>query len=68
VRVHVHIYKVIGKAEKDLDAENTDEASKVALRSAKAGELAFGESDCEYIAIPYEVRQGPAESGDVFSA
>jgi len=56
MNVHVHIYKVIGKAEKNLCAGDTDEASKVALRSAKAGELAFGESECEYIAIPYAIK------------
>ena len=52
--VHVHIYKVIRKAELDVPVTDVKEAMKLALENAKKGELIFGLSDCEFLAEGFD--------------
>lgn len=59
MKVHVHIYRVIAKAEFDIEnAVGLDGASTIALSKAKANELVFSESDCEFITLPFEMKDG----------
>lgn len=55
VKVHTHVYKVVAKAELNLEVENEVEATKEALKIAKRDKLVFGKSDCQFIALPFKV-------------
>lgn len=60
MKIHVHIYKVVAKAEINLVTKDEAEANEEALRIAKRDKLAFGKSDCEFLAISFntEVSNG----------
>jgi hypothetical protein len=49
---HIHLYKVIAKAETDIEADGEEEALKTALE--KKDQLDFGKSDCKIIALDFE--------------
>ncbi len=53
-KYHVHIYKVIAKAEIDTLAYNGIKAKEMALEAVKAGLIKFLDSDCSLIAIEFE--------------
>lgn len=61
--IHIHVYKIAGKAEVDIKTENEFEAKEKALAMMKQGSLKTMESDCEYIAMVMGA-QGEA-TGDV---
>ena len=48
---HIHVYKIGGKAEVDVKAENEVEAKEKALAMMKQGSLTTKASDCHYIAM-----------------
>ena len=48
---HVHVYRVIGKYEKDIDAQNDVEASSKALDMVQSEELELLDRDCDLIAM-----------------
>lgn len=52
--VHVHVYKVIRKAEIDIDETDLKVAMEEALRRAKNSELIFAQSDCEFLAEAFD--------------
>lgn len=55
MKMHIHIYKVLGKAEKDFPADTpAKEAKAKALQEAKEGKLDFNKSDCEFIAMDFK--------------
>lgn len=56
MKTHVHVYKVISKAEIDSDKfDSIKDAEKNALNLAKSNELNFEESDCRFIALGFDV-------------
>ena len=57
-RYHVHLYKVISKAEVGIDAENDTKARQIALEMSKKGKAKFGSPDTDTIAISF----GPDET------
>jgi len=48
---HVHIYKVLSKAELDVEADSSQDARGRALK--KKDRLEFGKSDCKYLALDF---------------
>lgn len=52
---HVHVYKVVAKAEVDTLAYNGIKAKEFALEAVKSKILKMEESDCDLIAIEFEV-------------
>ena len=59
MKVHLHVYKIAAKAEVDLQTDTVEAAQEKALEQAQGHALSFGESDCEYIAIPWNAKGGP---------
>lgn len=56
MKIHIHVYKVILKAEFDSDEfDSVEEAEAVALKLAEFGKLNFGESDCRFMALGFDV-------------
>jgi len=56
MKTHVHVYKVTLKAEIDSDEfDSVEEAEAVALKLAEFGKLNFGESDCKFMALGFDV-------------
>ncbi len=58
MKVHVHVYKVVGKAEIDLKSSSIKKAEQKALRAIKKvknPKCIFGKSDYKYIAIGFDV-------------
>lgn len=58
MKIHVHVYKVILKAEIDFDKDEFDSvevAESTALKLVESGELSLGESDCRFIALGFDV-------------
>lgn len=54
-KYHVHVYKVIGKIEIDIEAETEIIAKTKALKLVKKSKLnTFIKSDCNYIALAFE--------------
>ena len=49
---HIHVYKVKGMVQLDIDVDTPEEARLEALKKAK--EYPLEKSDCEYIAITFE--------------
>ena len=47
--IHVHVYKIAGKAEVDVNAYSSKEATELALKMTS--DLRFGESDCKHLAM-----------------
>lgn len=64
MQIHVHVYKIAGKAEVNITTENEVEAKEKALAMVKQGSLKSGESDCNYIAMVMGA-QGEGLPGDV---
>ena len=54
-KYHVHIYEVIKKMEVDTLAYNEIKAKEMALEAAKQGILTKRKSDCNLIAIEFEL-------------
>lgn len=55
MKYHVHVYKIVAKAEFDFDdVEDEVEARKKALSKAKEDDGLFGESDCKLLALTFE--------------
>jgi len=54
---HIHIYKIIGKAEVDLEKESVQAAQIEALQQAKTDSLQFSKSHCSFIAIASSIRE-----------
>ena len=54
LRAHIHVYKVVARAELNLVVEDEEEAKKEALEIAKRDRLVFGKSDCQFIALSFE--------------
>lgn len=55
---HVHVYKVVGKAEVDFDHSKSislEQREREALDMAKDGKLQFEESDCNFIALGFHI-------------
>jgi len=52
MRFHIHIYKVSGKAEINVDADNPAEAKSIAL--SQRDDLEYGQSECNYIALEFD--------------
>ena len=52
-KYHIHIYKVIGKLEKDIKSTSPEQAKSDALTDVCNG-VEFSESDCKYIAMDFE--------------
>ena len=56
MKIHVHVYKVVTKAEIDSEKFGSiEDAEKNALNLAKSNELNFVESDCRFIALGFEI-------------
>jgi len=56
MKTHVHVYKVISKAEVDSDEfDSVEEAEAVALKLAELGELNFEVSDCRFMLLGFDV-------------
>jgi len=56
MKTHIHVYRVTLKAEVDSDEfESVEDAEKQALKLAESGELNFGESDCKFMALGFDV-------------
>jgi len=56
MKTHVHVYKVISKAEIDSDKfDSIKDAEKNALNLAKSNELNFEGSDCRFIVLGFDV-------------
>ena len=56
MKYHVHIYKVVGKMETDIEAEVASIAKTKALKALKQiknPSALFDKSDCQYIAIAF---------------
>ena len=51
---HIHIYKVLSKAEINIKAISPLVARRKALE--KRGKLKFGKSDCGYLALDFLVK------------
>ncbi|RLG58748.1 MAG: hypothetical protein DRN95_03790 [Candidatus Hydrothermarchaeota archaeon] len=51
-KYHLHVYKVIGKAELDILARDEVEAREKALQLV--GELVFQKSDCKYVVFSFK--------------
>jgi len=61
MKYHIHIYKVIGKMEIDMDAEVASIAKTKALKALKQiknPSSLFGEPDCQYIAMAFRSSGG----------
>jgi len=61
MKYHVHIYKVAGKMEVDIEAKVASIAKSKALKvlkQIKNPSSLFGESDCQYIAIAFRSSGG----------
>lgn len=61
MKVHVHVYKVVGKAEITSERDTVEQAQADALAMLKKVEKPrhlFGKSDCEYIAMAFSVTSG----------
>lgn len=52
MKYHVHIYKVVEKAEINVEAKDEVEAQEKAL--AEKDKLKFSVSDCNYIAMEFK--------------
>lgn len=55
-RYHIHIYKVVGKMEVDIEAKVPSEAKSNALKALKKIKNPtplFGKSDCQYISMAF---------------
>lgn len=50
-KYHVHVYRVVGLRESDIEADSEAEAMATMLRIAKKSKLFWGKSDCKYVAI-----------------
>ena len=56
MKTHVHVYKVISKAEIDSNKfDSIKDAEKNALKLAKTGEANFKDSDCRFIVLGFDV-------------
>ncbi len=51
-KYHVHVYKIVEKAEMNVEAKNEIEAKEKAL--SEISKLKFSLSDCNYIAMEFE--------------
>jgi len=52
---HIHVYKVSGKAEVNVEADSEAEAKKIAADIIKENkDLPFGVSDCNHIILAFE--------------
>lgn len=51
MRVHVHVYSVVSKAEVDCEVRSKKDAMRVALARVESGKVRFGKSDCKYLAM-----------------
>jgi len=66
MKYHVHIYPIHLKAEADIEADNIEEAQRIALQKAKEGELPFYPNNAEgrFTALAWkmldDVKGGPA--------
>ena len=63
MNIHVHVYKVIGKAEITLERDTVEQAQSDALAALKKvgnPRNLFGESDCRYIAMAFKATGGPS--------
>lgn len=49
---HVHVYKVVGMVQLDVDADTKEKARLEALAEVK--ERTLEKADCEYIALTFE--------------
>jgi hypothetical protein len=57
-KFHVHIYEVSKQYETNLEAENDEEARKIALEMVKTGKpklLELKKTDCKHIVIDFEI-------------
>lgn len=52
MKYHIHVYKVSGKAELDVEAVDAVEARRKALEVRD--KLGYSESDCSYVAVDVE--------------
>lgn len=52
---HIHIYKILSKAELNIRADSPQDARRRALE--KRDKLKFGKSDCRYLALDFPVKQ-----------
>lgn len=51
---HIHVYRIAGKAEFDIRAENKSEARAKALKLAKSKKTFFRSPDCKFIALDFD--------------
>jgi len=61
VKYHIHIYRVVGMAECDVEADVPSKAKAQALKALKKTDRAdrlFGKSDCKYIAVAFRNKGG----------
>ncbi len=56
-KFHVHVYKVVGKAEVDTLAENGVKAKEMALEAVKQGILKFTTAEETLIAMDFKEKQ-----------
>lgn len=56
MKFHVHVYKVIGKLDLDIEASNDLEAREKALELAKTIDE-FQESDCQFIVFSFDEQE-----------
>lgn len=52
-KYHVHVYKVVGKLEYNINAPTGEDAKKIALERAK--KESFKQSDCVFIALDFQI-------------
>ena len=51
MKYHIHIYKIVSKAETNVNADNPTGAKIKALKRRKR--LKYKKSDCDYIALDF---------------
>lgn len=55
IKTHVHVYKVVSKAEVDSEEfETIEDAEKEALALARKELLDFGQSDCQFLSVGFK--------------
>lgn len=55
-KYHIHIYKVIEKAEVEIEAKNEIEARHKGIELATEGKMEFGKTDCKMISMEWEIK------------
>uniref|UniRef100_A0A6H1ZAJ6 Uncharacterized protein n=1 Tax=viral metagenome TaxID=1070528 RepID=A0A6H1ZAJ6_9ZZZZ len=61
MKIHIHVYKLAGLYEVDVDAESIQEGLEKALEKAVVSEDNFKQPDNKYLALPFYNETFPAD-------